>query len=238
MISELSEKAIRLFWENSFGGMARGSRHLHRVRHIAEFLRKKEGGDEFLVLAGAWIHDVSLADGPDYDPEQVAHLTRKFLKQFDLLRQDEIDGLVECAAGHESGGASLSLEARVVHDADVLDKGGVLGVVRHVWKMTNMLENRLLEGAHDLRKLEDHLAERRDRLFTDTARRSADYLKGSVDLFFHDRRFALETMAWISRLAARGIISDRVAEKLASRGDHPALGLLKGQLECSYFDSF
>jgi HD superfamily phosphodiesterase len=238
LIKEISEKAVRLFWEDSFGGMAYASRHLHRVRLIAEFLREKEGGDEFLVLAGAWVHDVALANGPDYDPERVAELTRKFLEQLKLLREDEIDRLVECAEGHEVGGDCLSLEAKLVHDADVLDKGGLLGVVRHIWKMTNMLEKRILEGEHDLKKLENHLMARQDRLFTDTARRLAYHLRGSVDHFFRDRTFALETMARVSRLAAQGITSDRMGEELASCSDHPCLGLLKSQLECRYLDSF
>ena len=88
LIKEISEKALRLFWEESFGGMAYGARHLQRVQLIAEFLCEMEGGDEFLVLAGAWAHDVALAHGPDYDPEKVVVLTRKFLKQFELLRKD------------------------------------------------------------------------------------------------------------------------------------------------------
>lgn len=237
LIKEISEKAVRRLWEESFGGMAYGSRHLHRVNQTAKFLWEKEGGDEFLVLAGAWVHDVSLAHGPDYDPERVADLTRKFLKQFKLLRKDEIDRLVECAEGHESGGDFLSLEAKLVHDADVLDKGGLLGVVRHIWKMTNMLENRILGDEHDLKKLENHLRERQDRLYTATARLLANHLRGSVDLFFRDRRFALETMIWVSRLAGQGIISDRLAEELVSHSDHPCLRRLKDQLECKYLMS-
>jgi hypothetical protein len=168
----------------------------------------------------------------------VADLTRKFLKQFKLLRKDEIERLVACAEGHESGGDFLSLEAKLVHDADVLDKGGLLGVVRHIWKMTHMLENRIMDHEHDLLKLENHLIERQDRLYTNTARGLANHLRGGVDHFFRDRRFALETMAWVSRLASQGVISDRVAEALASHNDHPCLGRLKSQLECGYLDSW
>jgi HD superfamily phosphodiesterase len=237
LIKEISEKALRLLWEESFGGMAYGARHLHRVHLIAKFLWEMEGGDEFLVLAGAWVHDVSLAHGPDYDPGRVADLTRKFLKQFELLRKDETDRLVACAEGHESGGDLLSLEARIVHDADVLDKGGMLGVVRHIWKMTNMLENRILGDEYDLKKLENHLVERQERLYTATARRLANHLRGAVDHFFRDRRFALETLTWVSRLAGQGIISDRLAEELVSHSDHPCLRRLKDQLECNYLIS-
>ena len=235
LIKELSEEAVRLLWEDSFGGKAYGSRHLHRVQRIAEYLWKKEGGDEFLVLAGAWVHDVALAHGPDYEPERVADLTRQFLIQFRFLQKDEIDGLVACAEGHESGGDFLSLEAKLVHDADVLDKGGLLGVVRHIWKMTNMLERRILEDEQDLEKLENHLVARQDRLYTNAAIRLANYLRGSLDDFFRERRFALETMIWISQQSAQDIISDKIAETLASRNDHSCMGGLKSQLELDYF---
>jgi len=234
LVKQISEKAVRLFWEESFGGIAYGSRHLHRVNRIAEFLWKNEGGDEFLVMAGAWVHDVALAHGHDYDPERVATLTRVFLRQFELLRRDETDRLVECAEGHEFGGDLLSFEARIVHDADVVDKGGLLGVVRHIWKMTNMLENRILADEQDLKKLENHLILRQDRLYTETTRQLTNHLKESAELFFRDRRFALETMIWVSQLAIRGSIAERLAEQLLSRSDHPCLQLLKDQLECRY----
>ena len=237
LIREIREKSVLLFWEESFGGMAYGSLHLRRVHRIAEFIWEKEGGDEFLIRAGAWVHDVALAHGHDYDPERVAVLTRAFLKQFERLREDERERLVACAEGHESGRDSSILEAKIVHDADALDKGGLLGVVRHIWKMTNMLEKRLLGDEQDLKKLEDHLRERQDRLYTETARRLANQLKGPIDLFFHDRPFALKTMIWVSRLTTQGIIADMVAEELVSRSDHPCLRQLKDQLECGYLDT-
>jgi uncharacterized protein len=236
LIEVLRKEAIRLFWENSFGGMAYGSRHLHRVQKIAEYLQQREGGDKFLVLAGAWVHDVALAEGPDYDAKRVGRLTRKFLLQFKQLHENEVDRLVECAEGHELGGDSLRLEARLVHDADALDKGGLMGVVRHIWKMTNMLEKRILDGERDLETLKNHLSARKDRLYTKTAIKLAKVLAGTLDDFFLDRRFALKTMAWISRQARQGIISDKISETLASRRDHPCMDRLKSQLECSYLD--
>ena len=238
LIEELSEAAVQRFWVDSFKGMARGSRHLQRVQRIAEYLWQKEGGDEFVVRAGAWIHDVALAHGPDYEPERVAYFTRLFLNEFPLLQTTEIDRLVECAEGHEAGGDFLRLEARLVHDADVLDKSGLLGVVRHIWKMTHLLEKRNLEGIQDLQKLEAHLKARQDRLYTETARRLARYLRSPVELFFQDRKFALKTMAWASRLAGQGIISDKVAEMAASRSDHACMRELKGQLECRYLQDY
>ena len=234
LVKDLGQEAVRLFWEDSFNGMAYGSRHLQRVQQIVEYLWQKEGGDEFLVRAGAWVHDVALAHGPDYEPQRVAEHTRKFLSQFELLKKHEVDRLVECAEGHESGGDFLSPEAKLVHDADVLDKSGVLGVVRHIWKMTHMLENRRLQDEDDLKRLERHLNARQDRIFSNTAKRLANDLRGPLEHFFQDRRFALKTMVRISRLAAQGMISDKVAEEIALRNNHPCLRKLKAQLDCRY----
>jgi hypothetical protein len=153
--------------------------------------------------------------------------------QFKRLRRNEVDRLVECAEGHEFGGDFLSLEAQLVHDADVLDKGGLLGVIRHIWKMTHMLEKRILQDEQDLEKLENHLSARQDRLYTNTAIQLANYLKGPLDDFFRDRSFAVETMIQVSQQSAQGIISDKIAETLASRNDHPWLCSLQSQLECS-----
>ena len=198
LLKKIEEEAVRVFWDESFEGRARGSRHLFRVHEVAMYLREKEGGDPFIVLAGAWVHDVSLMQGSDHDPESVASFTRDFLNRFDNLRAEEIDRIVECAGGHEIGHPDLSLEAKIVHDADVVDKSGMLGVVRHVWKMTNLLENRILSREDDLKSLRNHLKERQVKLFTDTARALVKDLNASWDLFFGDKAFALRTMAWIS----------------------------------------
>jgi len=82
LLKEIEKEAVRIFWEECFEGKAYGSRHLFRVNVIAKHLWKREGGDEFVVLAGAWVHDVSLEAGNDHDPHRVAALTRDFLISF------------------------------------------------------------------------------------------------------------------------------------------------------------
>jgi HD superfamily phosphodiesterase len=186
------------------------------------------------VLAGAWVHDVSLVQGSDHDPESVTSFTRDFLNRFEDLRSDEVDRIVECAGGHEIGHPNLSLEAKIVHDADVVDKSGMLGVVRHVWKMTNLLENRILNKEDDLKRLKDHLSERQVKLFTNSAKDLAKELNKSRDGFFKDEAFALRTMAWISEQANQGVISDEIAERLARESRHESARVLKDQLSCRY----
>jgi hypothetical protein len=189
------------------------------------------------VLAGSWVHVVSLVQGSDHNPVTVASFTQNFLKRFDGLRIDEIDRIVECAGGHEIGHKGLSLEAKIVHDADVVDKSGMLGVVRHVWKMTNLLENRILNKEEDLNRLRNHLKERQAKLFTNTAKSLAKNLNRSRDLFFKDEEWALRTIRWISEQANLGVISDEIAEMLAKESQHESARVLKDQLSCNYLRS-
>jgi len=237
LLKVIEKEAVRVFWDEAFGGRASGSRHLFRVHEIALYLWEREGGDQFVVLAGAWVHDVSLAQGSDHHPDRVASFTRDFLKRFEGLTIDEMDRIVECAGGHEAGHRSLSMEGKIVHDADVVDKSGMLGVVRHIWKMTNLLENRILNKEEDLNKLRDHLRERQAKLFTNTAKNLATRLSRSRDLFFKDRKWALSTLAWISEQANRGVISDEIAEMLAKESQHESARVLRDQLTCSYLRS-
>lgn len=234
LLKAIGKEAVRIFWEEGFGGKAYGSNHLFRVNTIAKHIWEREGGVEFVVLAGAWVHDVSLADGNDHDPLRVAALTEDFLTRFEGLRVDEIDRIIECAKGHEVGGKGLSLEAKIVHDADVVDKSGILGVVRHVWKMANLTENRILNRRDDLRKLQGHLSERQARVFTDTATNLARNLNRSRDLFFKNEGYACRTIEWISKLARQGMTSDEIAEMLAEKDEHESMYAMKDQLSCRY----
>jgi uncharacterized protein len=233
LLNQIGKEAVRLDWEEAFDGKAYGNKHLHRVKKIAKFMVNREGGDEFVVLAGAWVHDVILAVEADDDSEKIAKFTGDFLKNFKGLKMDELKRIVDCAAEHESGD-SLSLEAKIVHDADVIDKSGMLGVVRHIWKMTNMLKNRLLSGSRDLRELEEHLKMREKKLFTRTAKVLGRELNKDRKLYFKDLDFALSLMGEISEMASNGMISDEIANKLCKDQEHLSLVALKRQLSCKY----
>ncbi len=238
LLKKIGEQAVGQLWREAFGGKAYGSRHLYRVNEIARYLWEREGGDEFLILATAWVHDVSLAQGDDSDSAKVEAFTMGFLRKFETLSEAESRMIARCAGAHETGGEDLPLEARIVHDADVLDKSGMLGVVRHIWKMTHMLKGRVLITENDLDELRNHLMEREGKLFSKTARNLGKILNEPGKLFFEDREFAVKTMTWISNLDQRGVICEKVAEMLLKKGRHPCLVLLKDQLSCDFLSSF
>jgi HD superfamily phosphodiesterase len=234
-IKIISKDAISLDWKVAFKGKAYGNRHLFRVAKIIKFMVKKEGGDLFIAQTGGWIHDVSLAWGSDYDPILVEKRTRRFLRKYHVLTNEELNKIVECATLHETASKSSNLEAKIVHDADVIDKCGSLGVIRHIWKMTNMLEGGMLNNASDLKKLETHLKQRKASLYTKTAVKIAKNLNRGNVLFFKNKKVAFELMKIISSLAWKGKTSDVIAKTIIIKNNTSNFSkLLKQQLSCSY----
>lgn len=237
LVNIVAVEAVMLDWKEAFGGSAYGNQHLFRVNKIAKYLLDKEGGDVFKTLISAWCHDVSLVVGRDDDVKRVRSYTEKFLSQFDELSNLEKNDVLECVISHEEGSDRMSQEAKIVHDADVVDKSGMLGVVRHIWKMSNMLEDRLLKSSEDLNKLRNHLQTREKRLFTETAEELAFELNKAWKSFFTDEEFALRLMREISALSRKGEISDVIGERLIEQyAGHKVIGDLKSQLACTYLE--
>lgn len=234
IIKIIKNDAIDLDWDVAFNGKSKGNRHLFRVNKIIKYLLRREGGNINITMVGGWIHDVSLAWGSDYDEKFVEKHTRKFLKKYKEISSVELNKIIECAVLHESEGKSSSIEAKIVHDADIIDKSGSLGVIRHIWKMTNMLENRVLDNKKDLNKLRSHLQKRRLSLYTETAQSIVKKLNKNIDLFFAYEKQSLNTLKEISKLAYKGKTSDSIARKLIKNEKNNFSKLLKQQLSCTY----
>ncbi len=236
LVEKIGRDSVLWDWEKAFGGKSYGNRHLFRVNKIAKFLLEKEGGDEFVVLVGAWVHDVSLTAGNDSDPTMVAIETRKFLDNYELDKEKK-DEIVECAAGHESNGKKLKLECAIVHDADALDKCGALGIIRHIWKTTNLIEKRVLSGDDDFKRLKDHLLLRQSHMITKTAKILAEGLNMKSTSFFENKNNEPLLMEKISRLAMEGKTTDVIVKNLLTETGEIASDwkeLLAAQIECEY----
>ncbi len=74
----------------------------------------------------------------------------------------------------------MTIEAKIVHDADVLDKMGHLGVIRQTWKKANsgVVTETIAE------ELEPHLDRREKRLYTETAKEAGSELNRNLGPFF------------------------------------------------------
>lgn len=234
LIEQIRDEAVRHDWNLAFSGKSKGNRHLFRVNKIISYLLKKEGGDKYIATLGGWTHDVSLAWGNDNDPKLIQKRTKRFLNKFSGLNRSEIEKIVECVVLHEQAGGSSSLEAKIVHDADVIDKSGLLGIIRHIWKMTNMIDKKIIKTEDDLLKLQKHLEERRSNLYTETAIKLVKKLDMESDIFFINKKEAMNIMKIVSIMANEGKTSDKIARFLVKRYDNKHTKSILSQLSCQY----
>lgn len=100
-----------------------GYDHGKRVYLLAKEINKEEGGDSFLVEAGAWLHQYH-----DNLDELKGVLTSL---QISVSQETRLFEIVEqCRPDKIS--AESSLEARIVFDADALELVGPYGIFREV----------------------------------------------------------------------------------------------------------
>src|SRR3989344_2037800 len=203
LLKRIGKEAIILDWEKAFSGKAKGNKHLFRVNKIARFLQKREGGNLFLILATAWVHDVSLAFGGIESEENIKK-------------------------------KNIPIEAQIIHDSDVIDKSGMLGFIRHVWKLTNILGGKVLSNKHDLKKVNEHLKVREKKVFTKTAKDIVKKLNIKRDEFFENEKRSIMVMKQISSKAYRGINSDEITLFLINKTNASFREALVEQLGCRY----
>ncbi len=232
-IDKIKKLGIKIDHEQAFGGKSKGNKHLSRVVRVAKFLAKKTGANIRIVEAAAYLHDTALPSGNDYDYSKNKKIVLNILKRFDLSKE-EADRIAECVASHEGTRGPKTLEAKIVHDADVREKTGVLGIIRHTWKMTNMNK---LDPAHirenDAKKILAHVRWRAKKLQTPIARKIEKYLSQGID-----QKTAKKIVFVTAPLAARGIITEKIAPVVMKHLNKKQKARLKEQLAVVYLKKF
>ncbi len=126
---------------------ARGSHgwdHVVRVCGLCEGIGKKEGADMSILMPAAILHDIGRqaqdeANGKLCHAELGAKLARRILNQSKIRErlalskaEGRIEGVVECIRTHRfrDKKAPVSIEAKVLFDADKIDSLGAVGVGR------------------------------------------------------------------------------------------------------------
>jgi uncharacterized protein len=221
IVEQIQKYAIKTDWEIAFDGKAKGNRHLFRVVTIARFLAEKEEAQKDICEAGAWIHDISLADGNDDNPTKVRASVEAFLARLPLDNESR-RRIAECAEAHEGAADAVSIEAKIVHDADALDKMGILGIIRHTWKIVNLIQTDA-NARQVYVILQKHLRARKEKLYTETAKILVHYLNEALSQFFADEGKALRKLEYIMEFARAGITSDEIAKRLLYKEDIPVL---------------
>jgi uncharacterized protein len=118
-------REIEAFARRTYAGLdfAHDVGHGERVVWLARRIAAEEGGDPFLVEAGAWLHQ--LHDDLGRLAEFLATLG------LDAERRERLVGIVR-GCRPDRIGPGCSLEARIVFDADALEVLGPYGAVREL----------------------------------------------------------------------------------------------------------
>lgn len=174
--------------------------HLRRVHAMAVALAGEEGADAFVVAMAAWLHDVADAK-LNADPAAAESELRVFLR--DLGLRSGLAERIAQAAGSTSYSAEtareargeaapeLSLEARVVRDADRLDALGAIGVAR-CFAFGGSRGRSLYDPGSpqaslaSLAHFEDKLLRLRDRFTTEAGRRQAEIRHRRTERFYRE----------------------------------------------------
>ena len=221
ILEQIKKHALFMDWKVAFGGKAYGNQHLFRVVTIAQFLAEQEGARREICEAGAWLHDIGLTVGNDDDPAKIRSLAEEYLGSLGL--NDEYKRrIAESVETHEGVSAAASLEAKIVHDADALDKMGLLGVIRHTWKIVKLIDPQA-SSCEIFLIVQKHLQERKAKLYTATAKKLVRDLNKMLNQFFEDKTKAIETIEIIMECAKNDLTSDEIARKLLQKTEHKLL---------------
>jgi len=233
ILLKIKKLALKTDYNVAFGGKSKGNRHLLRVVRVAKFLAQKAGADESVAVAGAFLHDTALPSGNDYDYLQNKRIVKDLLKPFNLS-QIELHRIAECVASHEGTTSPKTLEAKVVHDADVLEKLGLLGIIRHTWKLTNSgkIDYKIITDKN-IKIILDHIKWRRKKLQTPMAKKIGKYLSTPID-----KQKAKMIVILSSGMAFKGIITEKIALALRKHLNKKENKKLREQLNLGYLKKF
>lgn len=111
-----------------------GVDHVRRVLNTARAIQAEIGGDAFVTELAAWLHDVGDAKFHD-GVERSGEFSREILHSLNVEPAvvEHVALIVDNISFRKrESAAELSLEGKIVQDADRLDALGAIGVVRTI----------------------------------------------------------------------------------------------------------
>jgi len=230
----IKKAALFLDWEIAFGGKSKGNRHLFRVADIAKKLAQIEGANISVCQAGAWIHDIGLIYGNNNHAINGKKIAQPFLKSLQISKET-INKILHCIEAHEGEVKFKNIEAKIVHDADVLDKLGLLGLIRHSWKLININKGDKKNIDNFIKEIRVHLKWRRSRLQTKNAKKISKKFLSVSNSFFKNKKIFRRTVNKIVKLSLNNKITDEIAKELIENLPEKYASCLKYQLNADIF---
>ncbi|CAB1084356.1 hypothetical protein D1AOALGA4SA_11881 [Olavius algarvensis Delta 1 endosymbiont] len=133
-IKRVHDAAKAAFEQNDL--VAHGWDHIYRDTINAIWIGEAEGADMEIVLPAILLHDIGFLHKPDPAVHNVigAEQCVGWLEDWSAADREKIAGCILSHKGKTAGFDTTpqSLEARVVHDADLLEKIGKIGILQGV----------------------------------------------------------------------------------------------------------
>ncbi len=184
--------------------------HIDRVRTMALQIQKEEGGDPLIIELAALLHDISdhKFNGGDFDLG--ATLSNEILLSLDVNKEtrDHVSRIVKNVSFKGSGEADkmITLEGKIVQDADRIDAIGAIGIARTFAyggsvgypiydpklppQKNQSVENYVKNKSHTINHFYEKLLLLKDRMHTNTAKKIAeertDFMENFLDQFYKE----------------------------------------------------
>ncbi len=185
---ELLEKIVKLIMPED---PCHGVEHVLRVRDLALKLGEAvpEPVDREVLEIAALLHDIGRVAASSNHAERSAEIARLLLELAGYPR-DRIDRVVEAILAHSYSGRrpALSIEAKVLSDADKLDALGAIGVAR-VFAYGGRIDRSLEASIHHFR---EKILRLKELMYTEVGRAMAEKRHRFVEEFLERLRQELE----------------------------------------------
>lgn len=138
------------------GRLARGIDHINRVYHIAKQLA--DDYDDEVLYAATYLHDIILAE-----PHQLQSAEKAEAVLHEVgFEPDKIKKVKDAILNHIPEGNPKSIEAIMLHDADILDSLGMVGITRlaigaFFWKGSKTMDEVVKLIREYKKRAEEHL---------------------------------------------------------------------------------
>jgi uncharacterized protein len=166
--------------------IAEEARPIHKYGHQARLyeLTKEIGAglayDDDVVFAAVWLHDLGVFEGNrPADPEELQcwdHVAYAVRRTKDLLAKSDfpdakIQQVIQVIEEHQPKDVPMTIEAKIVRDADILEQLGAIAVMRTAAKLGN--DTRFVRFADAKNYLERMLEELPPKLQLDQSKKMA-----------------------------------------------------------------
>ena len=131
-------KALEEFAKNRLKGIPLlGFACTLRVKHNAEIVSKGMDFDENILHAAIYLHNLGMEQALKYNQDAIATsiaLAKKFMLNNNFT-QLEIDRILHCISEAHLNGKPKTAEAKILHDAKMLDECGASGILNDCYAL-------------------------------------------------------------------------------------------------------